>query len=105
MPSSAFIAGSSDLHARLQSRGIESLLITGTVTNVCCESTARDAYERSFNLTFAVDAMTDRNASAHERAVEIIFPRIGELGTTDEILAYAMRSTVGRASTGTATPS
>lgn len=93
------------LELQLRRRGVTDIVLCGVATSIGVESTARDAYERSFNLTFAVDAMTDRNASAHERAVEIIFPRIGELGTTDEILAYAMRSTVGRASTGTATPS
>jgi ureidoacrylate peracid hydrolase len=40
---SAFIAGSSDLDAQLKSRGVETVLIAGTATNVCCESSARDA--------------------------------------------------------------
>src|SRR5262249_1764885 len=40
---SAFIAGSSDIDARLRARNIETILIAGTLTNVCCESTARDA--------------------------------------------------------------
>jgi hypothetical protein len=37
-------------------------------------------------LAFAIDAMTYMNADAHDRALKIIFPRIGELGTTDKIL-------------------
>ena len=52
---SAFIAGSSDIDAQLKARGIETLLVTGTVTNVCCESTARDAFFRDFKVIFLTD--------------------------------------------------
>jgi nicotinamidase-related amidase len=56
-------------------------------TSIGVESTARDAFERSYNLTFASDAMTDRDPGAHDRSLEVIFPRIGEIGTTSEIIA------------------
>jgi isochorismate hydrolase len=46
----------------------------------------RDAFERAYNLAFAADAMTDLNLDAHERALTIIFPRIGEIGSTAEIV-------------------
>jgi len=58
----AFIQGSSDLHALLQGRGIDTLIITGTVTNVCCESTARDAMMLGYKVFFA----TDGNAAHHD---------------------------------------
>ena len=44
---SAFIPGSSDIDAKLKARAIDTVLIAGTATNVCCESTARDAMFRS----------------------------------------------------------
>jgi ureidoacrylate peracid hydrolase len=56
---SAFIQGSSDLADALRNRGIDTVLITGTVTNVCCESTARDA----MMLNFKTIMVTDGNAA------------------------------------------
>ncbi len=76
-----------DLDLQLRRRGITNIVLCGISTSIGVESTARDAWERSYNLTFAADAMTDLVAEAHERALHIIFPRIGEIGTVDEILA------------------
>jgi nicotinamidase-related amidase len=76
-----------DLDLQLRRRGITNIVLCGISTSIGVESTARDAWERSYNLTFASDAMTDLVAEAHERALRIIFPRIGEIGTVDEILA------------------
>jgi nicotinamidase-related amidase len=75
------------LELQLRRRGITDIVLCGVATSIGVESTARDAFERAFNITFVSDAMTDRNATAHDRALELIFPRIGEIGTTDEILA------------------
>jgi nicotinamidase-related amidase len=80
----AFYGTDLDLH--LRRRGVTNIVLCGISTSIGVESTARDAWERSYNLAFAVDAMTDMNADAHDRALKIIFPRIGELGTTEEIL-------------------
>jgi len=52
----AFVAGSSDLHARLQERGIDTLIISGTLSQVCCESTARDAMMMNYKVFFIADA-------------------------------------------------
>lgn len=76
-----------DLDLQLRRRGITNLVLCGISTSIGVESTARDAWERGYNLTFADDAMTDMVADAHDRALRIIFPRIGEIGTTEEILA------------------
>jgi ureidoacrylate peracid hydrolase len=53
---SAFVPGSSDLHARLQERGIDTLIISGTVSQVCCEATARDAMMMNYKVFFITDA-------------------------------------------------
>jgi nicotinamidase-related amidase len=76
-----------DLDLQLRRRGITNIVLCGIATSIGVESTARDAWERSYNLTFASDAMTDRDADAHDRALRLIFPRIGEIGTTEEVLA------------------
>src|ERR1700684_3920876 len=52
---SAFIQGSSDLDRQLREWGIDTVLITGTVTNVCCESTARDAMMLNYKTVFVSD--------------------------------------------------
>ena len=57
-------------------------------------STARFAYELGFNVTLAVDAMTDRSLDAHTNSVTRIFPRLGETGTTQEIVALLEKRNV-----------
>jgi nicotinamidase-related amidase len=76
-----------DLELQLRRRGVTNIVLCGIATSIGVESTARNAFERAYNLTFAADAMTDVNLEAHERALSIIFPRIGEVGSTDEIVA------------------
>lgn len=80
-----------DLGARLDALGITQVVIAGISTSIGVESTARQAYEHGFNVTLARDAMTDGSAAAHDHALTHIFPRLGETGTTQEILAL-MRS-------------
>jgi nicotinamidase-related amidase len=76
-----------DLHEQLQQRGITQVVICGIATSIGVESTARQAYELGYNVTLATDAMTCLNAETHKNSVERIFPRLGETGTTDDVLA------------------
>ena len=55
---SAFIQGSSDIEAQLRARGIDTVVVTGTVTGVCCESTARDAMMRNFRAVMRSEEHT-----------------------------------------------
>ncbi len=75
-----------DLAAHLQERGITQVVLAGVATSIGVESTARQAYELGFNVALAVDAMTDMNPDAHANSVTRIFPRLGETGTTREII-------------------
>ncbi|HTO66904.1 MAG TPA: isochorismatase family protein [Bradyrhizobium sp.] len=75
-----------DLEAHLRGRGITQAVIGGVSTSAGVESTARQAHELGFNVALAVDAMTDLNAEAHHNSVTHIFPRLGETGTTQDIL-------------------
>lgn len=70
----------------LKKLGVTQVVVAGISTSVGVESTARHAYELGFNVTFAVDAMTDRNSDAHTNSILRIFPRLGETGTTGEII-------------------
>ena len=85
---SAFIQGASDLEAQLRARGIDTVLITGTVTNVCCESTARDAMMRNFRTIMISDgnaANTDRD---HANSLISFYLTFGDVETTDAAIAH-----------------
>ena len=62
-------------------------MIGGIATNFGVESTARDAYERSYALVFVEDAMAGLTAEAHAFAIATIFPRLGRVRSTEEVLA------------------
>lgn len=78
---------STDLHDYLKKTGVTQVVIVGIATSLGVESTARQAQELGFNVTLIVDAMTDMNLDAHTNSVTRIFPRLGETGTTAEILS------------------
>jgi nicotinamidase-related amidase len=76
-----------DLELQLRRRGLSTIILCGIATAFGVESTARDAYERGFEQIFAEDAMTSRTAESHTNAVANIFPRMGRVRTTTEIVA------------------
>ena len=78
---------STDLELRLKALGVTQVVVSGVATGTGVESTARQAYEAGFNVTLAVDAMTDRRPEAHDYSLASVFPRLGETGSTDEIIA------------------
>jgi nicotinamidase-related amidase len=75
------------LEEHLKKQGITQVVIAGVATSIGVESTARQAHELGFNVTLAVDAMSDLNLDAHDNSVTRIFPKLGETGTTSEIIA------------------
>jgi nicotinamidase-related amidase len=75
-----------DLEQHLKSKGVTQVVIVGVATSIGVESTARYASELGLNVTLGVDAMTDLNADAHHNSITRIFPRLGETGTTREII-------------------
>lgn len=83
---------STPLEKQLRDLRVTQVVITGVATSIGVESTARQAYELGFNVTLAIDAMTDLRAEAHEASIAYIFPRLGETGTTQEIIDLLERS-------------
>jgi nicotinamidase-related amidase len=71
---------------QLRALGVTQVVVAGIATSIAVESTGRDAYEQGFNVTFAVDAMTDLSLETHEYSVARVFPGLGETGTTVEIV-------------------
>jgi len=80
------------LEAHLRVLGVTQVVIVGVATSNGVEITARQAYELGFNVAFATDAMTDLHAEAHDYSITRIFPRIGETGTTREIIDLLEKS-------------
>jgi nicotinamidase-related amidase len=76
-----------DLDLQLRRRGVTGIVLAGVATSFGVDTTARAANERAYNVTFASDAMTDMDAAAHELELKRIFPRLGEIDTTDAVLA------------------
>ena len=70
----------------LHSRDLTQVVLAGIATSIGVESTARSAFAFGYNVTLAVDAMTDMSPEAHENSVKRIFPRLGESGTTADIV-------------------
>jgi ureidoacrylate peracid hydrolase len=81
---SAFISGSSDIDAQLRSRGIDTLLIAGTATNVCCESTARDAMMLDYRVIMLSDANATLTDEEHTATLNSFLLFFGDVMTADE---------------------
>jgi nicotinamidase-related amidase len=75
-----------DLETHLKRSGVTQVVIAGVATTAGVESTARHAHELGFNVALAIDAMTDMSADAHHNSITRIFPRLGETGTTRQII-------------------
>ena len=80
-----------DLEAWLKGEGVTQVVIVGVSTSMGVEATARHARDLGFNVTLALDAMTDMSLDAHANSIVHIFPRLGETGTTRDILDLLAR--------------
>jgi nicotinamidase-related amidase len=75
-----------ELDLQLRRRGVKTIVLGGISTNFGVESTARDAWERSYALVFAEDACASFDAAAHRFAFDNIFPRLGIRSTVADIM-------------------
>lgn len=85
---SAFIPGTCDLHDILQRRRIDTLIITGTLTNVCCESSARDAQQMNYRILFASDGTAARTQAAHDAAIDNMRGMFADVADTAELVSF-----------------
>lgn len=75
-----------ELNNELKKKSITNTVLGGISTSIGVEGTARAASELGYNITLATDAMTDRVEAAHHHSIQNIFSRLGETGTTKEII-------------------
>lgn len=75
-----------DLDAKLRGRGVTQIFLAGIATSFGVESTGRVAFDLGYNVVWVADAMTDRDDAVHRHCVEKLFPRLGEVETTEGVL-------------------
>lgn len=92
----AFVPGASRLHELLQERGIDTLIITGTLSNCCCESTARDAMQMNYKIIFVADANATWTDAAHNATLENMALLFADVMTTAEVLRAIATAPSGR---------
>jgi len=76
-----------ELDLQLRRRHVTGIVLAGVATSMGVDRTGSAAHERAYNVTFASDAMTDLDPAAHDFAMKKMFPRMGEVDTTDALLA------------------
>ena len=84
---SAFIQGSSDIELILKDNGIENILVCGVATNVCCESTARDAMMLNYRALMVSDGCATSSDEEHGNALIAFYTHFGDVQATDELCA------------------
>lgn len=85
---SAFIPSSCHLDEVLRARGIDTVLVTGTVTNVCCESTARDAMMQNFRTVMVTDANAAMTDADHNASLIGFYLAFGDILSTEAIVTH-----------------
>jgi ureidoacrylate peracid hydrolase len=93
---SAFIQGSSPLLDYLHGRNLDTVLIGGTATNVCCESTARDAMMLNFKTVMVSDALAARSDELHAASLTAFYSNFGDVQTAAEVLESLDRDAQAR---------
>jgi ureidoacrylate peracid hydrolase len=92
----AFVPGSSKLHEILQARGIDTLIITGTATNVCCESTARDAMQMNYKVIFVADGNAALTDAEHNATLDNMVTLFADVMTTEELVGFLDKAAATR---------
>jgi ureidoacrylate peracid hydrolase len=88
----AFVEGSSDLHALLQERGVDTIIVSGTATNVCCESTARDAMMLNYRVFFMSDANATHTDAEHNATLNAMASFFADVSSTEEVVTLISQS-------------
>jgi ureidoacrylate peracid hydrolase len=89
---SAFIQGSSNIAEVLRAKGIDTILVTGTVTNVCCESTARDAMMCNFKTIMVSDGCAAMTDDDHNASLANFYLTFGDVMSSEQVIARLTRN-------------
>lgn len=83
---SAFTQGTCDLHDKLQARGVDTVIVTGTMTNCCCECTARDAMQLNYRVLFVADATAALSDTLHNATLDNMCEIFADVVTAEEVV-------------------
>lgn len=83
---SAFFPGKCDLKTQLDTRSIDTILIAGAVTNICCESSARDAAELDYKVIMISDALSGQAHGLHEATLATFYRIFGDVRPSEEVM-------------------
>jgi len=84
---SAFVPGTCDLDALLSAGGIDTIIITGTLTNCCCEATARDAMQLNYRVIMVSDATAAMSDAEHNASLDSLSDVYADVRTSQEVIA------------------
>ncbi len=93
---SAFLQGSSDLPEILRAQGFDTVLIAGTVTSVCCDSSARDAMMLNFKTIMISDGCAANNDEEHNAALTAFYLTFGDVMSTSEVIGHLRANAAAR---------
>jgi ureidoacrylate peracid hydrolase len=93
---SAFAPGSSDIDMQLKSRGVDTILISGCATNVCCDSTGRDAMQLDYKVIMLSDSTATLADEEHAGALNTFMMFFGDVMSTDEAIARLVPVTASK---------
>jgi ureidoacrylate peracid hydrolase len=88
---SAFFPGKCNLTVQLEARGIDTILIAGAVTNICCESSARDAVELDYKVIMISDALSGQAHGLHEATLSTFYRIFGDVRPSEEVIQLLRR--------------
>ena len=88
---SAFLQGSSDIERHLRARGIDTVIVVGVATQVCCESTARDACMLNFKTLMISDACATDSDELHNASLNAFYQNFGDVQSVEEVIASLQR--------------
>jgi isochorismate hydrolase len=94
---SAFIQGCSDIERHLRERKLDTVLITGTATNICCESSARDAMMLNFKTIMVADGLAASSDDEHNASLSAFYGQFGDVQMVEEVLQSLERGDKARA--------
>ena len=94
---SAFIQGSSEIEWHLRERKLDTVLIAGTATNICCESSARDAMMLNFKTIMVADGLAASSDEEHNASLSAFYGQFGDVQTVEEVLQSLERGDKARA--------
>lgn len=88
---SAFFPGRCELPERLAQRGIDTVIVTGTVTNVCVEASVRDATTLDYRVVLVADACAAGSDRDHNATLHVVYRSYGDVRTAAEVVALIRR--------------